>query len=108
MDTEETRALFAYFNLGAKSSTEQRKCLLKTASASQVKAIQQLVYNILFNDSLDLTQSQRATIEKRLNSLKLLASSKVPIKEKRKLLIKQPELSKFLCDIGQTYLSEYL
>jgi hypothetical protein len=108
MDPVEVRANFAFFNLVSRSGAKQRSCLLKSACTNQIKAVHQLAYNILFNNSIELTEAESATVKKNLTAMKLLSSKKVPIKDKKELLVKSPRLAKFLCQVGEAYLTDYL
>jgi hypothetical protein len=109
MDVGHTRALFAFLYTIAKASRAQRKAILKTITGEQIKYLTQASYNLLFNSSISAEAGREKNVLKRnLQALKILASKKVPIADKKNLVLKQSTLVQVIGRVGSRYLQSGL
>lgn len=76
-------------SLGKLSKNQQKK-VIESLTVDQLKFIVELASNLLFNDTPKLEEESREKIKSHktcLNKLRKLASKKVPLRDKRKVVI---------------------
>lgn len=100
MSLQDTRELFEFLQTALK----QKKTKIHFGK-DHIKLISNAVYNLFFNDSIELQESQQRDLNKHLLTLKRLASKESTIVQKRKLLIKHKKLLKLVVDIVLNYIN---
>ena len=93
-----------FMNIFLITSHEQRLAILRTLTRGQCSILRQVVYNILFNDSLDLSTEDRAYLKKHHTTLKRLASRRVCFDVKKLAAQRHHLLIKRLAQITVDYL----
>ncbi len=67
-------------------SQRQRKSFLLAITAKQCDIIRSVCYNLLLNKSIELSDSHRLYLKKRINIIKKLASKRICVGDKKKIL----------------------
>ena len=101
--TQDTRVV-DFMKIFLNTSHEQRLAILRTITRSQCAILRQVVYNILFNDSLEISTEDRAYLKKHHTALKRLASCRVCFDAKKLSAQRHHLLIKRLAEITVDYL----
>ena len=70
-----------------KTSDKQIRALLKTIQLSQLRAIVQIVYNVLLGN-INISEKDKKLISNRKSSIRRFVSKGVSFKERKKILLK--------------------
>ena len=101
--TQDTRVV-DFMKIFLITSHEQRLAILRTITRSQCAILRQVVYNILFNDSLEISTEDRTYLKKHHTALKRLASRRVCFDAKKFAAQRHHLLIKRLAEITVDYL----
>ena len=85
---------------------EERLTIIRHLSPRDCRFIRQVVYNILFNSSLDIKEKDRIYFRRNIGTLRILASRGINAAEKRLLLGKRHLLLKRLVIAALSYLEQ--
>jgi hypothetical protein len=107
MDLEEIRGIHGFFQLLANTSKGSLKRIIQTLSKKQVKNISHVAYNIIFNDLLKFALNNKA-LKRKTKTVKHLATRRICLGEKKKILVANPALVQQLCKVGEQYFANYL
>jgi hypothetical protein len=105
MDSSSYAGIKDFLKLFALTTRSQRLALLRGITKKQCAIIRQLAYNILFNSSIDLSNSERAYLKQNSIEIKQLASRKVSLDRKKDILLRRHLLIKRMALIALKYLS---
>jgi hypothetical protein len=81
----------AFMEILVTASPEQRRAVLKTISPSQLDSISEIVYNVLYNETLRLSPGQLAKLRSRKTTIRKLADRSVGFANKKRLLLSSAE-----------------
>ena len=101
--TEDTRVL-DFMKIFLITSHEQRLAILAAITKSQCAILRQVAYNVLFNDSLEISQEDRLYLKRHHTTLKHLASRRICLDTKKAAALRKHLLIKRLAEITVKYL----
>ena len=102
MDTEPK--LLQFLRLVRSVRAVDRLALIGRLRPKEISYIRQTAYNLLFNSSMVIEQTDRSYFRRNIGAIRLLASRRVDIGQKRELLTRQPLLLKRLAKVASNYL----
>jgi hypothetical protein len=108
MASEENRRKFSFLKTIYIATRPQRISILQTISTIQIKLLQEACYNLLLNSELDISPQNTRHIHKHLLVVKLIASRKVSLLQKRTLIEKHEYLIKVIAGIASDYFEKTL
>jgi hypothetical protein len=98
-----TYAHFIQLLIDTNSSLEQRKSLLQSINDTQLKVIEEIVYNLLHNHKINFTRKEKEVIEKYNTLLKRITNPRVSNLIKRRLIYdRSTALAKIFIAIGES------
>ena len=104
MPAEEEGAVLDFMKVFLIATKEQRLAILRNITKKQCGQIRQVAYNILFNDSLDISADEREYLKRHHTAIKKLASGRVSLDTKKRILVRKQLLVKRLAEIAVNYL----
>ena len=104
MPVEEEGAVLDFMKVFLITTKEQRVGILRNITKKQCAQIRQVAYNILFNDSLNISAAEREYLKSHHTTIKKLSSSRVSLDRKKKILVRKQLLVKHLAEIAVNYL----
>ena len=84
----------------------QRLGIIKHLTSQQCQILREAVYNLLFNSSIQIIDKDRQYFNRRMTVLRMLASKRVCVKEKRNLLVANQALLQKVVSIVINYLDK--
>ena len=102
---DKTTHVLDFARLLASTSKNQRIAILKNITPPQCRIIKQIAYNLIFNTSIKISDLNKKYLNHNLHNLKLLASKRICITQKRHILEKRHLLVKKAAQLIITYLS---
>ena len=85
---------------------QQRISTIKHMTSVQCQILREVVYNLLFNSSIHISPKDRQYFNRRVNTLRMLASKRICAKEKRTILSTHQSLLKKVVHTVLNYLEE--
>lgn len=105
MGDNDQSELIAFLRLFLLTTHEQRLAILRNITKSQCAKLRQVTYNLLFNDSIELSQEDRQYLKRHSKSVKELASRRVCLARKRAIIVRKHLLIKRIAQITVDYLT---
>ena len=87
-------------------NTKQRESFLAQMTVRQCNILRNCLYNLIMNSSINISQTDRKYLNKRIGIIKTLASKKVCATDKRDILVKKNLLIRRILRILLTYVQE--
>ena len=104
MPADKEGAVLDFMKVFLITTKEQRLGILRNITKKQCAQIRQVAYNILFNDSLNISAEEREYLKRHHTSIKQLASGRVSLDRKKRILVRKQLLVKRLAEIAVNYL----
>ena len=98
------RDVIEFLRLLLGTNRVQRLGVLRNITRKQCTILRHLAYNIMFNSSIELSVKDKSYLKHQINSLKILASKKVCLADKKDIFAKKHLLIKRLAQLGLKYL----
>lgn len=100
---DNTSPVLHFAGLLESTNKKQRIALLENITQGQCLYIREIAYNLLFNDSLNYTEKTRTYLKNNISQLKILASRKICLAEKKHILVKKQQFVKKIAKIVLDY-----
>lgn len=104
MPTDKETQVADFMNIFLITTHEQRLAILRTITKKQCAILREVAYNLLFNDSLDISPDDRQYLKRHHISIKSLASRRVCQEKKKTIVVRKHLLIRRLAEIAVNYL----
>ena len=104
MSGEDKHEIQSFLRLIVSTTRKQRLALFKNITSKQCHFIRQVAYNILINTSLQISEKDRLYLRRSIGLLKKLASRRIDLEEKKKIVLDRHLLVKRIASIALQYL----
>lgn len=100
-----TASVLEFSKLISETTKAQRKAILLNITPKQCDYLRQFFFNLLFNSSIQISQTERNYLNHNLASVRALASRRICLGDKKKVLVNKHLMIKRAVKIIVQYLN---